>query len=196
MSLAAGFDSVAVWALLLGGSAVLAASVVHLARARRAPPGAGAASSRIIGGMAIGAMAIAAALVVARLGTGEAPQPPLAAGSGPVHEVDYGLVELDHGGAAVAVASFKHGGAMTLLPGDEFRYRAVGREPLPPLELRLGTKTVMLELPAGTVTVGASDSHPQQAVLRALGARVSLPGGAPPRVSVKVEVYGRRGSGQ
>lgn len=139
---------------------------------------------------------LAAAFVTAQLeGCGPA-QPPTGTVSGSLHEVDYGLVELDQGGAAVAVASFKRGGFIALYPGDEFRYRAIGSEPLPPFELKLGADTIVLDQSAGTVTVGAGDGRPQQAVMRALGARVSLPGGAPPRVAVKVEVYSRRNGGR
>lgn len=106
-----------------------------------------------------------------------------------VREVDFGFVELQPG-QPVAVPSFKYGRAMVLYSGDDFLYQAHFDGPIPPLELRVGDDVQSLSGPAGKIKIVGPLNQPLPAVLLARGARVSLPGAAPPRVSVKVQVVG------
>jgi hypothetical protein len=109
--------------------------------------------------------------------------------AGGIREVDFGFVEL-HPGQPAAVLSYKHGRPMVLYDGEEFHYQAHFDGPIPPLELRVGEEMQLLPGPAGKLTVAGPSNQPLPAVLVARGSRVSLPGGAPPRVSVKVQVLG------
>ena len=121
------------------------------------------------------------------------PQPgsPSAAAAGSAaREVDFGFVELDHGGRPVAVASYKHGGAMQLRAGEVLHFQAIGDPPLPALELHLAARVILLPGASGQFSVDAVPGSAVAALMRAQGDRVSLPGGAPPRVSVKVQVTG------
>lgn len=131
-------------------------------------------------------LAVAGWLIQSRL-TGS---PPAQAGaaSGTSPEVDYGFVELDHGGVPVAVASYKHGGAMQVRTGQTLRYEVIGEAPLPPIELHLAGAVTPLPGAAGQVRIHGPQGQKLPAVMRATGDRLSLPGGAPPRVSVKVQI--------
>ena len=112
--------------------------------------------------------------------------PTAAAGNSP--ELDYGFVELDHGGLAVPVASYKHGGAMNVRAGQTFQYQVLGDLPLPPVELHLMGVVTALPGASGRIRLEGPAGKALPALMRAGGDRVSLPGGAPPRVSVKVQV--------
>ena len=112
------------------------------------------------------------------------------ASSGVEREVDFGFVELDHGGTAVAVASYKLGGAMMLRAGEVLHFQAIGDPPLPALELQLAGRIIVLPGASGQLKIEAVPGLAVPAVMRAQGDRLSLPGGAPPRVSVKVQVTG------
>lgn len=112
------------------------------------------------------------------------------AASAAEREVDFGFVELDHGGRAVAVASYKLGGPMMLRAGEVLHFQAIGAPPLPALELHLAGRIVMLPGLAGQINIDGATGQAMPALMRAQGDRVSLPGGAPPRVSVKVQVTG------
>lgn len=120
-----------------------------------------------------------------------APSTSAAAGTdNAVREVDFGFVELDHGGRAVAVASYKHGGSMMLRAGEVLHFQAIGDPPLPALELHLAGRVLSLPGTSGQLSIAGAAGQPLPAMMRAQGDRVSLPGGAPPRVSVKVQVSG------
>lgn len=123
-------------------------------------------------------------------GTGAAAASTAGTASTAEREVDFGFVELDHGGRAVAVASYKHGGAMQLRAGDVLHFQAIGDPPLPALELHLAGRILLLPGSSGQLRVEAEPGPALPALMRAQGDRVSLPGGAPPRVSVKVQVTG------
>lgn len=104
-------------------------------------------------------------------------------------EVDFGFVEL-HPGHPAAVPSYKHGKAMVLYNGEDFEFHALSDSPIPPLELRVGNDVQLLPGTMGKVKIVGPSNRPLPAVLLARGSRVSLPGGAPPRISVKVRVFG------
>ena len=105
-------------------------------------------------------------------------------------EVDFGFVELDPG-QPVAVPSYKNGGQMVLYAGEEFEFHALADGPIPPIELRAGDQVQLLPGPDGRVKIIGPLSQPLKAVLLAQGpARMSLPGGPPPRISMKVQVFG------
>lgn len=104
-------------------------------------------------------------------------------------EVDFGFVELEFGQPA-AVPSYKYGRPMVLYSGDDFEFQAHFNGPVPPLELRVGDDVQLLPGSAGKVTIAGPVNQPLPAALLARGSRLSLPGGAPPRVSVKVQVIG------
>lgn len=110
-------------------------------------------------------------------------------GTSTVREVDFGFVELDPG-HPVAVTSYKYGKAMVLYSGEEFEYQAHSDGPIPPLELRVGDSVQSLSGSAGKIEIIGPQNQPLPALLLAHGSRVSLPGGAPPRISVKVQVLG------
>ena len=141
----------------------------------------------------LGALAVAA-LVVLKFGpwgggavSGAAAEAG-AASTGP-REVDYGLVELIQGLPA-PVTSYKHGGNMVLYAGEELRFQVNGNAPLPAIELRAGAGKQMLPGADGAVQVAGPANQALPALMVAQGSRVSLPGNAPPRVSVKVQVFG------
>lgn len=181
--------------LLLVGVALLGAGGVLLARqllkrlgqtgAVAPPAGATWAASAVL--IALGLAGIVAG---SSLGGLAGPTAPASAGGGVPGEVDFGFVELDHGGRAVAVASYKHGGSMLLYAGDVLHYQAIGDPPLPPLELHLVGRIVDLPGSSGQISIDGAAGQALPAVMRARGDRESLPGGAPPRVSVKVQVIG------
>lgn len=133
-----------------------------------------------------------AAIVISLRQTSAGPASTAAAGAegSAVREVDFGFVELDHGGRAVSVASYKHGGSMLLRAGEVLHFQAIGDPPLPALELHLAGKVITLPGANGQIKIETQAGAGVAAVLRAQGERVSLPGGAPPRVSVKVQVSG------
>ena len=110
-------------------------------------------------------------------------------------EIDYGFVELDHGGMPVAVASYKYGGVMQVQAGQILHYQVIGEAPLPPLELHFAALVIPLPGSAGQIRIEGPPGKPLPAVLRASGDRVSLPGAAPPRVSVKVQVLADKAPG-
>lgn len=104
-------------------------------------------------------------------------------------EMDFGFVEVDPG-QPVAVPSYKYGRAMVLYSGEDFEYQVHSDGPIPSLELRVGDDVHPLSGPTGKIRIGGPLNRPLPAVLVAGGSRVSLPGGAPPRISVKVQVWG------
>lgn len=107
-----------------------------------------------------------------------------------VKELDFGLVELEPE-TPTPIISYKNGGNMILFAGDELRFQISGEAPLPEIELRAGSNTQTLPGGVeGTLIVVGPSGKTLLASMSAKGNRVSLPGGAPPRVSVKVQVYG------
>ena len=134
--------------------------------------------------------AAGAYLALVKLETGTTTASTAGATQNKPREVDFGLAELDHGGVAVRIPSYKNGGTMVLYAGEELEYQAMGDGPIPPLELRVGQTAQQLAGPSGRITITAPAGQPMPVVLHALGSRVSLPGGAPPRISVKIQVYG------
>ena len=104
-------------------------------------------------------------------------------------EVDFGLVELEPE-KPMPIISYKKGGNLILFAGDELRFQISGEAPLPDIELRAGSDPQALPGGAeGTLIVVGPSGKALLASMSAKGNRVSLPGGAPPRVSVKVQVY-------
>lgn len=104
-------------------------------------------------------------------------------------EVDFGLVELDRE-TPMPIISYKNGGNLILFAGDELRFQIIGEAPLPDIELRAGSEPQAFPVGSeGTLIVIGPTGKPLPASMVAKGTRVSLPGGAPPRVSVKVQVY-------
>lgn len=104
-------------------------------------------------------------------------------------EVDFGLVELDPE-TPMPIISYKKGGNLILFAGDELRFQISGEAPLPEIELRAGSDPQALPGGAeGTLIVVGPSGQALLASMSAKGNRVSLPGGAPPRVSVKVQVF-------
>jgi hypothetical protein len=126
-------------------------------------------------------------LAVGACDSGTAPS--AGAGGAAVSEVDFGFAEL-HPGQPGVVTSYKHGKPMVLYNGDEFDFRVIGKEPAPPLELRVGDQVQPLPESAGKIKIAGPPNKPLPVTLIAKGERVSLPGGAPPAISVKVQVYG------
>lgn len=146
-------------------------------------------------GLAVAAVVAAAAYVMqAGPGAGRSTTPAtpaMRAGAGhPLQEVDFGFADLDPGGQAVPIPSYKNGGSMVLRPGDELHYQAMGDGPIPTLELRVGDAVELLTAPSGTVVVAVPADRALVATLRAQGSRLSLPGNSPPRISVKAQVFG------
>ena len=179
-----------VGAALLGAGGVLLAGQLLGRKGQAGHAGRGAGAARLVAPavlVVLGLVAILAGLGQAGKGAGTAPA---SVGGGVVREVDFGFVELDHGGRAVAVASYKHGGSMLLHAGEVLHYQAIGDPPLPALELHLPGRTVALPGSTGQIGIEGAAGQALPAVMRAQGDRVSLPGGAPPRVSVKVQVTG------
>lgn len=109
---------------------------------------------------------------------------------GGLREVDFGLAELDPGGQPVRIPSYKNGGMMVLYAGEELQFEAVGNSPLPTIQLRLGETVQPLPGASGRITIVGPANQALPVTLSAQGQRLSLPGGAPPRVSVKVQVFG------
>ena len=110
------------------------------------------------------------------------------AGAG-LAEVDFGFVELNPG-LATPITSYKFGGSMVLYAGEEVRYQVVGTNPLPSIELRVGDSVHALSGPDGAMRVAGPANRPLVAIMFTQAPRYSLPGGAPPRISVKVQVHG------
>jgi hypothetical protein len=108
--------------------------------------------------------------------------------SGP-HEVDFGFVELNPG-QPTPITSYKNGGTMVLYAGESLRFQLVGGATSPSIELRAGDGVQSLAGTAGEVPIAGPPGRPLPALMVAQGERVSLPGGAPPRISIKVQVYG------
>lgn len=184
--------------LLIVGLALSGAGGVLLLRQWLKRPGTTGADLRPAGPVwavwAVSAVLIVLGLagIVAGSGLGglAGPTAPAPAGGGAPGEVDFGFVELDHGGRAVAIASYKHGGSMMVHAGEVMHYQAIGDPPLPPLELHLAGRIVDLPGANGQISITGAAGQPQPAMMLAKGDRLSLPGGAPPRVSVKVQVTG------
>ena len=105
-------------------------------------------------------------------------------------EVDFGMAELDPGGRLVPIPSYKRGGTMVVFAGDELQFEALGDAPLPTLVLHAGTAVQELAGATGRVTIAGPARQALPAALLAQGTRTSLPGGAPARISVKVQVFG------
>ena len=181
--------------LLIVGMALSGAGGVLLLRQLLRRPGAtgdGIRPARPVWAVSALLIVLGLAGIVAGSGlVGLAGQPvPAGAADGASVEVDYGFVELDHGGRAVAISSYKHGGSMLVRAGEVLLYQAIGDPPLPPLELHLAGRVVDLPGASGQISITGTAGEAQAAMMRAKGDRVSLPGGAPPRVSVKVQVTG------
>ena len=104
-------------------------------------------------------------------------------------ELDFGLVELIPG-QPLPIPSYKNGGTMVLNAGEERRVQVMGDNPLPPIELRAGDAAQMLSGPDGKLQISGPAKQPLPALMMAQGTRHSLPGGAPPRIAVKVQVFG------
>ena len=118
----------------------------------------------------------------------------LAKASTGLHEVDFGLVELTPS-QSTPVTSYKNGGNMVLYAGEELRFEVLGGEglaeaSLPTIELRTGSAAQLLPGTSGTLRVEGLAGQAMPATMMSQGSRHSLPGGPPPRVSVKVQVYG------
>ena len=79
---------------------------------------------------------------------------------------------------------------MMLRAGEVLHFQAIGDPPLPALELQLAGRIIVLPGASGQLKIEAVPGLAVPAVMRAQGDRLSLPGGAPPRVSVKVQVTG------
>lgn len=109
--------------------------------------------------------------------------------SGMLGEVDYGFVELNPG-QAMPIPSYRHGGNMVLYAGEEFRFQVLADSEIPAIELRVGDSMQLLSASEGKLKIAGSANQPLPAMLFASGSRISLPGGAPPRLSIKVQVYG------
>ena len=104
-------------------------------------------------------------------------------------EVDFGLVELNPE-TPMPIISYKKGGNLILFAGDELRFQISGEAPLPEIELRAGSDPqALLGGAEGTLIVVGPSGQALLASMSAKGNRVSMPGSAPPRVSVKVQVY-------
>ena len=109
----------------------------------------------------------------------------------PVSEVDFGMAELDPGGRPVPIPSYKRGGPMVVFAGDELQFEALGDAPLPTLVLHAGSTVQVLAGASGRIRIDGPAHQALPAALLAQGTRrTSLPGGAPARVSVKVQVFG------
>lgn len=104
-------------------------------------------------------------------------------------EVDFGLVELVPETPA-PIISYKKGGTLILFAGDELRFQISGEAPLPEIELQTGSDPQALPVGSeGRLIVVGPSGKAFSASMLAKGNRVSLPGGAPSRVSVKVQIY-------
>ena len=108
---------------------------------------------------------------------------------GTLSEVDFGFVELNPG-LAVPITSYKHGGPMVLYPGEELRYQVLGDTAATIIELRVGGAATPLLDTDGKVPVAGLGKQPLPVTMVLQTTRLSLPGGAPARVSVKVQVFG------
>lgn len=106
-----------------------------------------------------------------------------------VREIDFGFVELNPG-LAVPVTSYKHGGPMKLYPGEAIQYQVLGDIASAQIELHAGGQVLPLQGSEGRLQVPGPDHQALPAAMLLRSSRLSLPGGAPPRVSVKVQVFG------
>ena len=104
-------------------------------------------------------------------------------------EVDFGFVELKPG-LPTPITSYKFGGNMVLYAGEVVSYQVVGPAPLPAIDLRIGQDVHTLSGADGKLLVAGPANQALPAAVVAQNLRHSLPGGAPPRVSVKVQVQG------
>jgi hypothetical protein len=104
-------------------------------------------------------------------------------------EVDFGLAELLPGRQA-AVVSYKQGGNMVLYAGEEFQFQIVGNDAVEGIELRVGNAKHILTGKEGKIKIAGPANQPQPATMIEQGSRLQLPGSAPTRISVKVQVYG------
>lgn len=109
--------------------------------------------------------------------------------SGVLSEVDFGFVELNPG-QPMPISSYKHGGNMVLYAGEELRFQSLADGEIPVIELRVGDSVQLLSGSEGKLKIVGPMNQPLTAVLLAKGSRVSLPGGAPPRLAVKLQVFG------
>jgi hypothetical protein len=106
-----------------------------------------------------------------------------------LRELDFGFVELNPN-LPTPITSYKHGGNMVLYAGEELRFQVLGDAPHPRIELHVGTQVQPMDGASGSLRVQLDAVGPVPARMLAQGSRHSLPGGAPPRVSVKVQVHG------
>lgn len=105
-------------------------------------------------------------------------------------EVDFGFVELEPG-MEIPIPSYKNGGEMVVYAGEDFAYQVVVDGEQPPIELHAGDHVQVLSGAEGKVKIDGPPNKPLPAVLiERDDGRESLPGSAPPRTSVKVQVYG------
>ncbi len=148
------------------------------------------------GFLKLGHALILVALVIAigvvlnySLSSGDRAAPtPSTANAGP-REVDFGFVELNPG-LPTPITSYKYGGHLVVYAGEELRFQVVGAAPLPPVELQVGEGRHTLPGTDGMLMVAGPANQPLSTAMVMQGSRLSLPGGAPPRVSVKVQVHG------
>jgi hypothetical protein len=136
----------------------------------------------------LAALAIAVGVGCGPSDRGDATKGQSKATDGP-REVDFGFVELNPE-QPTPITSYKNGGNMVVYAGEELRFQVVGDAPLPPIELRTGDSAQLLPGTEGKVQIAGPAGKPLPAVVVDKGSRLSLPGGAPPKISVKVQVYG------
>ena len=111
------------------------------------------------------------------------------ANNGVSGEVDFGFVEVNPG-LPTSIPSYKHGGNMVLYAGEELRFQTLADSKTPTVELRVGKDVQLLSGSEGKVKIIGPPNQALPAVMFAEGSRMSLPGGSPPRLSVKVQVFG------
>lgn len=148
---------------------------------------------RPVHGLILGLIVVAVGVYLAQAGPGAVVSTKTVTPVGAkntLREVDFGFAELDPGGQPVPIPSYKNGGTMVLYAGEELEFQALGDGPLPTIELRVGEQAQMLDVPSGRVKITGPLNRALPAVLLARGSRLSLPGAAPPRISVKVQVFG------
>ncbi|MGI9436368.1 MAG: hypothetical protein ACR2Q4_16340, partial [Geminicoccaceae bacterium] len=77
--------------------------------------------------------------------------------------------------------------------GEDFAYQVVADDEIPEIELHAGDSVQRLQGKDGKVRIEGPPNQPLPAVLVELESdRQALPGSAPPRISVKVQVFGPR----
>jgi len=159
-------------------------------------PAPGGSRSRLLKlsqGLALGLVVVAVGVHLkhGRLSDANTSAAPAAQGAtgGGARELDFGFVELNPG-QPTPIGSYKNGGNMVLYAGEELRFQVLGDAPLPPIELRTGDTVQLLPGPEGKVPIAGPPRQALPVLLTAQGSRLSLPGGAPPRIAVKVQVYG------